>query len=109
MRSPKRALLAIVAFAARLSIPALADAAAPKPSVGTPTGAVVEKVVFEGVLPFEQGLVLDRIGVKPGDVLTSSKIERIARQLLTLRVPHSPSYQEGTKPGRVVLSIGAGC
>ena len=108
MRSLKRVLSAIMAPLALLTIPGLAIAA-PKPSLRAPTGAVIERVVFDGVLPFEQGIVLDRIGVKPGDILTSSKIQRIARQLQTLRAPHGVSYQEGTKPGRIVLSIGAGC
>ena len=109
MRSLERVLFAVVAAFGLLATPALAGVAAPKPSQAVPTGSVIEKVVFEGVLPFEQGLVLDRIGVKPGDVLTSRTIERMGRQLLTLRVPRSFSYQAGTKPGHIVLSIGAGC
>jgi len=108
MRGPKKVLFAVIVLGA-LAMPTLAADAAPKASPQVPAGSVIEKVVFDGVLSFEQGIVLDRIGIKPGDVLTSGAIERLSRQLLTLRVPRSFSYQEGTKPGHIVLSIGAGC
>ncbi len=104
----KRVFSVAFVLAAFLTAPSLAATRA-RTTRAVPTGAVIEKVVFENVLPFERGLVLDRIGVKPGDILTTSTIERIAHQLQTLRVPRGFSYQEGSAPGRIVLAIGAGC
>ena len=86
-------------------------ASTPEPTAARiPAGSIIDRVDFEGVLVFERGIILDRIGVKPGDVLTSERVEAIASRMRTLRTPHGFAYKPADRPGRVVLSIGgAGC
>lgn len=74
-----------------------------------PYYAVVERITFENVELLDQALVLGWIDTRPGDILTPERIERIPARLRTLASPRSFTYKAGSKPGQVILSIGAGC
>ena len=94
---------------ALLMTTAAASAAPEKAIVTTPVNAILEKITFENAGLLDQTLVLGWIDTRPGDFLTPQRLARIEARLKTLGNPRTFSYKSGSKPGQVVLSIGAGC
>lgn len=87
-----------------------AVAAAPdKPLSTIPVNGIIEKITFENTGVLDQALVLGWIDTRPGDFLTSERAERIPARLKTLGTPRTFTVKEGSKPGQVILAIGAGC
>jgi hypothetical protein len=89
--------------------------AAKTPVAADPT---IEAIVFDGVSMAEHATVLERIGVHVGDVLTVEARHRIGRRLNVVGDIRSFSLTDGgltfsdragSRPGRVVLVIAAGC
>lgn len=85
-------------------------AAAPGKALKTiPVNGIIEKITFENTGALDQALVLGWIDTRPGDFLTRERAERIPARLKTLATPRTFTYKAGSTPGRVILSIGAGC
>jgi hypothetical protein len=113
-----------IAHGARLVVPACLLVLQAVPSSATPAKAraasppVIEAVVFDGVAMSEQRSILDRIGVRVGDVLGVEARQRIGRHLNVLGDARTFSFSNegltfsdrpGSKPGKVILVIAAGC
>jgi|CXWL01.1.fsa_nt_gi outer membrane protein assembly factor BamA len=87
-----------------------AVAAAPGEALKTiPQNGIIEKITFENTGALDQALVLGWIDTRPGDFLTRERVERIPARLKTLGTPRTFTYKAGSKPGQVILAIGAGC
>lgn len=82
-----------------------AMAASNQPLKRVPVDAVIEKVDFEEVQLLDQALILGRIGIRPGDTLTTERVAQIPARLRTLAKPPAFGYKAGSKPGFVILSI----
>jgi outer membrane protein assembly factor BamA len=79
---------------------------------------VIEAVVFDGVSMAEHGAILERIGVRVGDVLTFEARQRIGRRLNVVGDARAFSFanqgltfsdRAGSRSGKVILVISAGC
>ncbi len=103
--------LSLVSFALALSTGSATAAPAKKAAIRIPIDSVIEKVSFEKASLLDQALVLGRINVEPGEVLTQERAQQIARSFRLLAPQHGFSYKAGSKPGLVVLLISAatGC
>ncbi|MPY90393.1 MAG: hypothetical protein GEU99_21035 [Luteitalea sp.] len=84
----------------------LAAQAAP---ADVPFSAIVETIEFNDVSQETQKLVLDRIGVRPGDTLTVEARRRIARELRTVQKGMTFTYKSGAQLGTATLIISAEC
>ena len=71
--------------------------------------ATVETIEFQGVSPETRKLVLDRIGVRPGDMLTAVTRQRIGRELGKVQKGLTFTYKAGTRPATAKLIISADC
>lgn len=68
--------------------------------------AVIESIEFEGVAPAQQRVVIERIGVRVGQVLTPDVMHRIGRGL---EKGMTFSYKAGSRLGSARLVISADC
>jgi hypothetical protein len=112
--TPGTRLLALAGSMLLFAGPASAQGANP-PVAGEP---VIETIAFDGVPLAEHQAILDRIGLRAGDRLTVPARHRIGRRLNVLGDARTFSYtnegltfsdRPGSKPGRVILVIAAGC
>jgi len=78
-------------------------------TVEVPYFAVVESIEFKDVSREQQKLVLDRIGVRVGDVLSVEVRHRIGRELGQVRKGMTFRFEAGSKPDSVRLLISADC
>jgi hypothetical protein len=74
-----------------------------------PFSAVVETIEFKDVSQETQKLVLDRIGVRQGDMLTVEVRHRIGRELGRIQKGLTFTYKSGAKPLTARLIISADC
>lgn len=74
-----------------------------------PFSAVVETIEFQGVSPETRQLILARIAVRPGDMLTADTRHRIGRELGKVQQGLTFTYKAGTKRATARLLISAGC
>jgi outer membrane protein assembly factor BamA len=70
------------------------------------SNAVIESIEFEGVAPAQQRVVIERIGVRVGQVLTPDVMHRIGRGL---EKGMTFSYKAGSRLGSARLVISADC
>ncbi len=82
---------------------------AQSPTVEVPFFAVVESIEFKDVSREQQKLVLDRIGVRVGDVLSVEVRHRIGRELGQVGKGMTFKYVAGSKPDTAKLIISADC
>ncbi|MBK5291509.1 MAG: hypothetical protein JJE04_07540 [Acidobacteriia bacterium] len=105
---------ASILFCVSLLVPAFAQRPAEGRStqsqpVEVPFFAVVETIEFKDVPQEEQKLVLDRIGVRVGDMLTVEVRHRIGREIGKIRKGMTFTYKAGSAWGTVKLVISADC
>lgn len=74
-----------------------------------PPSAVVETIEFKDVSPQMQKVVLDRIGIRIGDVLSGEARQRIGRELGKVRKGMTFTYKAGSKQGTAQLIISGDC
>ena len=76
-------------------------------------GAVIETIRFDGIDAAKQGAILERVGVKAGDVLSGEVRQRIGRELNRGEKAGQSgmtfTYRPGSRPGTAVLVISSGC
>ena len=99
-------------FLAFLVGPGLAQSptkSTPPRAAEVPFFAVIETIEFEDVAEDKQKLVLSRIGVRVGDVLTPATRHRIGRELGTVQKGMTFTYKQGSKWGTAKLIISADC
>ena len=106
--------LAFFLLCAFLLIPAFAQRPAGTVSTQSvptyvPFSAVIETIEFKEVSSELQKVVLDRIGVRVGDVLTSESRQRIGRELGKVRNGMTFTYKPGSKFGTAKLIISGDC
>lgn len=94
---------------ALLATAAIASAASDKPLKTSPVSGIIEEITFENTGALDRALVLGWIDTRPGDFLTRERAERIPARLKALATPRTFTYKAGSKPGQVILAIGAGC
>jgi outer membrane protein assembly factor BamA len=78
-------------------------------SSNVPFSAVVEAIEFKGVSEGTRKLVLDRIGVRPGDILTVAARHRIGRELGNIQKGLTFTYKSGSRRATTKLTISADC
>jgi hypothetical protein len=99
-------------FGTSLLTPAFAQspAAGRQPqSVEVPLFAVVETIDFKDVSKEQQKLILDRIGVRVGGMLTADTRQRIGRELGKIQKGMTFTYKTGSKWNTAKLVISADC
>ncbi len=83
-------------------------AAKPRPN-DVPFSALVETIEFTNVPLETRALIVNRIGVRPGDALTAETRHRIARELGKAGKGLTFTYRPGSKPGAAKLIISGDC
>lgn len=74
-----------------------------------PVSAVVETIEFKNVSPQIRKVVLDRIGVRVGDKLSSEARQRIGRELGKVQKGMTFTYKTGSTEGTAQLIISGDC
>ena len=97
------------AAAALLGASLLSPTFAQGPRADVPFFAIVETIEFKDMSQQQQKLVLERIGLRVGDMLTADARQRIGLEIGKIQKGSTFTYKAGSKPGTAKLIISAEC